>query len=319
MIRKILWEKRLLPKKVKKDKCDAFISLYQCPTVLLKSIPHVMVVHDIIPKIFPQYLSNFRKKLYWKFSEKGISSADKIVAVSHKTEKDLLSHYQIDPEHVAVSYVAADEVYEKDLSQQESERILRKYGLEKGYIYSGGGVEIRKNMEGVLRAYQTLLNTYGHLQPVPKLVISGKLMPDNPLATDVTELVNVLELKDHVKVLGYVLQEDLPAIYQNAVMFVYPSRYEGFGLPVLEAMHQGVPVITSKRSSLPEVGGDSVLYCEPDHIDDIVMVMKKVISSRELQMTLSMKGRDRAKKFSWQRFTDKMLHAIESQVKNPRR
>jgi glycosyltransferase involved in cell wall biosynthesis len=114
---------------------------------------------------------------------------------------------------------------------------------------------MRKNTEGVLRAYKILLEAYGNASWLPKLVISGKLMPNlAPLVADVTQLVEGLELEKYVTLLDWVPQEDLPALYKNAGVFVYPSLYEGFGLPVLEAMNQGVPVITSKTSSLPEVG-----------------------------------------------------------------
>lgn len=320
LIRKIWWEKFMLPKKVAKDECDVFLNLYQCPTILRnklrnnKKIQHIMVAHDIIPRLFPNYLNNFRKKVYWNLTEKAIKKADRIISVSHKTEKDIINHLQIDPKKITVVYIAADEIYGREVSDSESNRVLEKYKLKKGYIYSGGGLEVRKNTEGTIRAYKKLLdsNTVFNKE-IPELVISGKLMPELfPLATDAQALVQSMDLEDRVKLLDFVPQEDLPALYKNSVLFAYPSFYEGFGLPVLEAMHQGVPVITSKNSSLLEVGADAVLYCDPSDINDISMVMKNILTNNHLHETLSEKGKKRSVNFSWDKFTKKILNIIIS-------
>ncbi len=317
LFRKLLWEAFLLPRKIKKDKCDVFISLYQCPTVLsgknLKN--HLMIVHDIIPRFFPNYLNNFRKKIYWKFTERGIRSADRIIAVSKKTEKDLIKNLRINPKKITVSYIATDEIYKKEVSIEDSAKILKKYSLEKNYIYTGGGVESRKNIEGTIRAYKILLDQskdrFAKLKKVPKLVISGKLMPELvPLVTDVKALVQSMKIKDNVRILDFVPQEDLPALYKNSALFCYPSLYEGFGLQVLEAMCQGVPVLTSKNSSIPEVGGDGVLYCDPYDVEDIAMVMRNILTNEHLQQALKEKGLKRSEKFSWNKFTSKILNII---------
>jgi glycosyltransferase involved in cell wall biosynthesis len=152
---------------------------------------------------------------------------------------------------------------------------------------------------------------------MPKLVVSGKLMPHLvPLACDVEQLVADLGLGEQVVILDYVPQEDLPALYRNAVLFVYPSLYEGFGLPVLEAMNQGTPVITSKTSSLPEVGVDSVLYCDPLNVDDLVMVMRNLLANEHLKAALSLKGKERAQHFSWEKFVTKTINIIKEETKS---
>lgn len=312
LIRKIIWEKFLLPKKAKEDECEAFFSLYQCPTKMPKKIFHVMLAHDIIPKLFPQYLNNFRKKTYQWLSEKGLRSADKIMAVSHRTEKDLIQHLGIEAKKITVSHIDVDSIYKKTVSKEESEEVLKKYDLKPGYIYSGGGLEVRKNTESVLRAYKILFEAYGHASWLPKIVVSGKMMPElAPLVTDITAAVVGLGLEKEVSLLGFVPQEDLPALYRNASVFVYPSLYEGFGLPVLEAMNQGTAVITSKTSSLPEVGVDAALYCNPASVDDLAMVMKTVLTNDHLRAALSLKGAERAKYFDWEKFVKKFLNIVE--------
>jgi len=313
LIRKIWWEKFSLPRRIKKDKCDVLLSLYQSTTTvqLHMGVKHIMIVHDIIPRLFPEYLNNWRKKLYQWLTERAIKKVDKIIAVSHRTEKDLIAHLGIDAKKITVSYIDVDEIYKKEVSEKESQRILKKYNLEAGYIYSGGGLEIRKNTENILRAYKILFEAYGHASWLPKVVVSGKMMPElAPLVTDVSAAVKGLGLEKEVSLLGFVAQEDLPALYKNASVFVYPSLYEGFGLPVLEAMSQGTPVITSKTSSLPEVGSDSVVYCNPKSVDDLAMVMKNVLMNNHLLGALSLKGKERSTHFSWDKFTEKMMNII---------
>lgn len=312
LVRKIWWEKKLLPDKVHKDKCEIFISLYQSATVLPKDIKHIMVVHDIIPKLFPEYLNNARKKYYWSSIEEAIKKTDEILAVSRQSEKDLIRHLGISPKKISVAYIDAGENYKKEVSEIQSRKILKRYRLKPGYILAGGGLEVRKNVAGVIRAYKILLDENKKRKfsnEFPKLVIYGKLIPRlAPLITDAEKLVKELNLTRSVKLLDLVPEKDLPAIFKNSLMFVYPSFYEGFGLPVLEAMSQGAPVVTAKISSLPEVGGDSVLYCDPKDIKDIVLVIKNILINKDLRETLIRRGKERSQLFSWDKFVEKILN-----------
>jgi glycosyltransferase involved in cell wall biosynthesis len=315
LVREIWWENFSLPRKAKKDQCDAFISLYQGTTILRNmEVKHIMVVHDIIPKLFPQYLNNSRKKLYWRLTERAIRKADKIIAVSRRTEKDLVQFLGIDPAKITVAYPDVDEIYKKPVETRRNASVLKKYELKPGYIYCGGGLEVRKNVEGAIRAYQRLTqrSKTDHILPqLPPLVISGKLMPQlAPLVTDAEKLIKKLNLTQRVKLLGFVPQKDLPALYKNALFFVYPSYYEGFGLPVLEAMNVGTPVVTSKTSSLPEVGRDAVLYCKPEDIEDLAQVMKNLLLNVNLRTMLSLRSKERAKYFSWEKFVNKILNVL---------
>lgn len=315
LIRKIWWEKKLLPKKAKKDKCDVFVSLYQSTTVMPEEIKHIMVVHDIIPELFPEYLNNSRKKEYWNLAKEAIEKSDKIVAVSKRTEKDLIQHLGIDSKKISIGHIDTDKIYKKEISESKSKKVLKKYGLKKGYIYGGGGMEVRKNIEELIHSYKVLLesNKKTHLiKNFPQLVISGKLMPElAPLVTDVERIVKEMNLTKQVRLLDFVPQEDLPALYSNALVFVYPSLYEGFGLPVLEAMNMGTPVIASKKSSLPEVGRDAVLYCDPKDTSDIMMVLRNVILNEHIREELRRRGKERAKNFSWESFVKKLFGIIE--------
>lgn len=316
IIRAIWWQKHLLPKLAKKDGCDIFFSLFQCATIMPKNMKHIMLVHDVLLEFFPEYLNNWRKKYFWRLSKKAIKKADKIIAVSHRTEKDLIQQLGIDPAKISVSYVDVDDIYKKEVDEKKSEEVLNEYGIKPGYIYTGGGLDLRKNTESVLRAYKILLKSYGRASWLPRLVISGKMMPElAPLIADVEASVKGLELEKEVDLLGFVDQADLPALYKNASVFVYPSLYEGFGLPVLEAMNQGIAVITSKKSSLPEVGSDSVLYCNPHDVDDLAMVLRNVLTNDHLRSRLSTKGKERAEHFSWDKFAHKFLNIIKEETR----
>lgn len=297
LIRKILWEKWLLPRKVRGDKCEKLISFYQCPTTI-RGVEHIMIVHDVIPKLFPEYLNNWRKKLYWKLTELAIKKAGKIVAISENTKKDLIEKLGIDESKIRVVNIDVDENYKKEISQEEGEAILEKYDLKSGYIYSGGGLEKRKGIDRLIRAYKKLVDKNNN---IPDLVISGKMMPEMaPLIIDVEKLVRENNLEDKVKLLGFVPQEDLPAIYHKASVFVYPSQYEGFGMPVLEAMSQGVPVVASRNSSIVEVGGDAVIYF--DNEDDMLEKIESILNDEKLREAFSKKGLIRSKVFSWKNF-----------------
>jgi glycosyltransferase involved in cell wall biosynthesis len=316
IIRKIWWDEYWLPKQAKEDGCDVFFSLYQCPTIMSHSIKHIMLIHDVILEFFPEYLDNFRKKYFWRISKSAILKADKILAISKHTEKDLIEKLNIPAKKISVNYIDVAENYKIEASTEASKKKLKKYLLKNNYILGGGGLDKRKNIDGLIHAYHHLLEQNKKKQFVdhfPDLVIYGKLMPQlAPLILDAEKLIKELNLTQHIKLLDYVPQPDLPALYKNALMFIYPSHYEGFGLPILEAMNQGKPVITSKTSSLPEVGKDAVLYCNPDDVEDMAMVIKNLMTNPHLHRTLSERGRERAKDFSWDRFVEKLFNIISS-------
>jgi glycosyltransferase involved in cell wall biosynthesis len=321
LLRKIAWEKFMLPGKVRQDKCDIFFSLYQSPTVFNqgKNNPtHIMLVHDLIWEIFPEYANNSRKKLYWNMVKEAIKKAEKIITISCHTEKDLINYLGLDPALITVVYPDVDEIYKKEVSIEASRKMLQKYHLKLGYIYAGGGLEKRKNIEKLIRAYKQLLEnnkTSQLIEDFPNLVISGKLMPElAPLVTDAEKIVKEENLTGHVKLLDFVEQKYLPALYRNASVFVFPTLYEGFGLPVLEAMNQGTPVVTSKNSSLPEVGRDGVLYCHSEDERELGQVIKNVLLNKDLREALSRRGKERAAYFSFEKFVEKFLNIAKEAV-----
>jgi glycosyltransferase involved in cell wall biosynthesis len=301
LIRKIWWEKFLLPRKAGSDQCDIFISLYQCPTFLPKNMRHKMLVHDLIPKIFPEYLDNWRKKLYFHISNQAIQQATEIITVSEWSKKDIHKFLNIPNGKIKTAYPSiGEEFFEKSFSDGDN-KILEKYGVFGRYIFFISGFDARKNVPGLLESFAKLLENY-EVSDI-NLVLGGEDKSRfSRLFTNVKEEIEKFGLGGKVKLIGFVKQKDLPALYRNCELFVLPSLYEGFGLMPLEAMASGAPTVISKTSSLPEVGGDAALYFNPYDTDEMARVMGKVLRNNKLRLRLAEKGKERAKKFSWEKF-----------------
>lgn len=315
LIRKVWWEAWSLPRAVKRDKCDVFLSLYQCPTVV-SGVRHTMLVHDLVPRLFPAYVNNARKKLYQWLSERAITRADEVLAVSAYTAQDVMRELSVSTERVTTTLIDCDPIFHDETyrTSEKVGRLRQKYSLPERYVYFGGGLDVRKNAEGLLQAYAMLTapsGAHNDLDDVPTLVISGKLMPElAPLITDVEQRVAELGIDGHVRVLGFVPQEELPALYAGAGLFVYPSTYEGFGLPLLEALACGTPAVASDASSLPEVGGDAVLYCNPTKPQDIAQKIADALGDDELRAELAGRGPAQAAKFSWARCVREVMDVV---------
>ena len=311
LFRKLLWEKFYLPRKARKDECDVLISLYQSATIIhYTDMNHVMIVHDIIPHIFPEYLNNLRKKIYWGRVEKGIYAANKIVTVSEYTKKDLEIRLNVKAYKTTVSKIAVDNIFAQDVSQEDLERVMKKYNLEKdNYLYTGGGLEMRKDVDRTLRAYKKLKERNKN---TPKLVVSGKLMPElAPLIIDVEQIVLDLNLVNDVIILGFVDQKDLPALYKGAKVFIYPSLYEGFGMPVLEAMSVGTPVVTARDTSIYEVSGDAAVYAEHDDEDLCDKIANVIVDEKRIEK-MRVDGKEKSEEFSWRGFVKDVFDVVNS-------
>lgn len=308
LLRKWVWEKYLLPVEVHKDGCDVLVSMYQSATIT-KGVRHVMVVHDIIPEILPHYLDNWRKKFYWKSVRAAIRAADHLVTVSSYTRDDIVKHLAIDTAKITPSLIGVDPRFHEVVTDKEMARVFKKYKLPQEYLYCGGGLEVRKNVERVVRAYADLIVENAD---VPDLVISGTLLPQlAPLVTDVEALVHKLEIGGRVHIIGFVAQEDLPALYAGAKLFLFLSMYEGFGMPVLEAMSVGTPALVTRETSLPEVGGDTVIYAQESQ-EDLNRQIREILADDEMREQFGRRALERSKEFTWKKFVADVIGATTS-------
>lgn len=308
--RRILWERRL-PKEALSDGCEAFLSLSQSAAVFPKvsGIRHTMLVHDIVPILFPEYLRKATNRRHAGMIENAIPKADHIVAVSKTTARDLVTNLGVPENRIVVASPDCLPIFRNPVSDDDLRRVLQAYDLKPGYIYHGGGLEIRKNTENLLRAYADLV---GKRDDIPPLVISGKIHErKNRLATDVRSLIRKLGIGEHVKLLGFVPESDLPGLYKGARCFVFPSRYEGFGLPVLEAMAIGTPVIAGRISgAVPEIAGNAALLVDTEIPSEIGGAIERLLNDSTVCENLIERGHERMKDFSWERFAQIILSTI---------
>jgi len=303
LVRKVWWEKFLLPARAQKDDCEIFLSPYPCPTFFSKKIRHKMIVHDMIWKVFPEYLDNWRKKIYAFLAFQAVRDADEIYSISEWSKRDIHKYLKILKEKIVVAYPSVDPNFSVEERHDRDNSTLEKYEIFGRYIFYVGGFDFRKNISGLLEAYSKLIERYD-IDEV-KLVLAGEDKSKlSPLFTNIQKEIERFGLRDVVRPIGFVEQADLPALYRQAELFVLPSLYEGFGLPALEAMASGAPTAVSKSSALPEVCGDAVLYFNPYEPEEMARVMGKIIRNNSLRHKLSEKGRARAKNFSWQKFVE---------------
>ncbi len=310
-IRKILWEKQVAHE-AKKDGCTIFLSLYQTSTVTPSGMRHVMLVHDVIPSLFSEYRGNSLRRWHWRLVLRAMEKANSLLAVSQATKNDMVA-LGMSAVKIQVAYPDAALLFSQVPSAEESALVMERYHLIPGYIYHGGGLEVRKNTGGLLAAYAKLRSKRAVKSFLPPLVISGMIFPEkNKLATPVRSIAMKLGIVDEVRLLDFVPQTDLPALYHNALFFVYPSHYEGFGLPVLEALRMGTPVLLADSSSLPEVAGDAGLYIDAENTDSIASGMERLLTDQLLRQSLSGKAVAQQARFSWREFTQVMMATLKN-------
>ena len=228
-----------------------------------------------------------------------LKRSDKIIAVSYSTKQDLMNYFKISDNKIKVIYEAADQIFQP-LSSEKVQHFKDKYDLNYQYILYVGTLEPRKNIPLIIKAFY-ILNKEGFQH---KLVIAGK---KGWKYKTIYQLIDKLNLQKEVIFIGFIPDNDLPALYNAANLFVYPSLYEGFGLPPLEAMSCGCPVITSNISSLPEVVGDAGIMIDPYSVDELYEAMHKVLINEIVRKDMIKKGLERSQMFSWTKTAEETL------------
>jgi len=253
----------------------------------------VTTIHDISYEHLPETFnrrSRFQMKLTIRHTAR---HADHVIASSEYSRQDVIDTYQLRPEKVTAIPLAAPASYKPVTDQSRLNLIREKYSIKGDFILGVGSIHPRKNLSRLISAYAALVK---RRDDVPALMLVGK---KGWLSDETFNAKELSGLGDRVRFTGFVPDEDLPPLYSAAKIFVYPSFFEGFGLPPLEAMQCGTPVITGNRTSLPEVVGDAGLQVDPFQIDAIADAIEKVLSDEKLSSELSERGLKRAEKFSW--------------------
>jgi len=267
--------------------------------------PTVVTIHDITYEFFPEFFSRRDRMLLSTLVPLSARRASKIIAPSESTKRDIVELYGVDPEKVAVTHYAADALFKPISNREELITLRDTYGIRDEFILTVGNLQPRKNLLRLVEAFADLLQS-GAIRH--QLVIAGQAFWRQ---SEICRRVEDRHLGEHVVFTGYVPQDHLVLLYNAAAIFVYPSLYEGFGLPPLEAMACGTPVITSNVSSLPEVVGEAALLVEPHRTEGLAQAILDLLSSEELQRELRARGLERARCFSWERTARQTLGLYE--------
>jgi len=270
----------------------------------------IITVHDLTFLRYPQFLTAESRRYYNTQIARAVAMADRILADSRATKADLIDLLGAPADKISVVWLAADARF-KPMAPAEVQPRLDALGLPETYLLFVGTFEPRKNVAGLLTAYRLLLDR----EPgAPRLVISGRrgwLFDETPAQID------RLGLRERIVFLDAPSDADLVALYNGATALALPSYYEGFGLPVLEAMACGAPVVISDRGSLPEIAGDAALVVNPDDPDALATALRRVSLDVDLRAELRRKGLTRAAEFSWERCARETLAAYDRVLANP--
>jgi glycosyltransferase involved in cell wall biosynthesis len=284
-LKRLLWYQTSLNQQLKHQQLDLFFSpVYE--GIFFPAVPQVVTVHDLIPLKYPELSPKW--KYYYQYALPFLlKQSQGIICVSEATKEDIVKNYGLEPDSLDVVYNG----YDQNLFYPQADNaLLRQYNLDKYLLYVGD-MRFYKNLSRCLEAFDSLPGKDY------QFVITGK--KDDFFYPEIKRQTAKLAAQERIIFLDYVPSAELPKLYSLAQGLVFASLYEGFGLPVLEAMACGCPVITSNVTSMPEVGGDSVLYVDPYNVENIAQGMYQLLTNEELRTNLRHQGLARAKLFSW--------------------
>jgi glycosyltransferase involved in cell wall biosynthesis len=284
-----------VPWVLRRERPDVFHSPHYVlpPAIRCRS---VVTIHDCIHLMFPQYLPNRAAYVYAKASMwSAARRSSRILTVSEASKRDLIRFFDVPPDKIVVVYNAIDDQFSATPVEEDVARVRERYQLDHKFVLYVGNVKPHKNLVRLIEAFDRLRRRgFDDL----KLLIIGDEISKLPA---LRRAVHQYKLHKHVRFLGFLPADTLAVLYRLAAVFVFPSLYEGFGLPPLEAMASGTPVVTSNVSSLPEVVGDAAMLIDPYDVESIVDGIRRVLSEPALANELRARGIQRAREFSWER------------------
>jgi glycosyltransferase involved in cell wall biosynthesis len=300
------WEEVHIPMSVEQEKIDLFhVPQNGIGLPLKKGCLNVVTVHDLIPYIYPETVGKGYLKIFLNEMPRIMEQSDLVITVSEHSKRDIQRIFNLPEEKVVVTYEAPESVYRPIEKGEAKEFVKERFGIDRPYVLYIGGFSPRKNVKGLINAF------YEIQDQIPKdtaLVLVGKEARD---FDETVMLVDALRLRDRVIFTGFAAVPELPLLYNAADLCVYPSFYEGFGLPPLEAMACGTPVITSNTSSIPEVTGDAAVLVNPHDMYDLADKIKQVLNSPELQEKMREDGLAQASNFTWEKCARETLGLYE--------
>lgn len=310
------WRSGRVTKDLKKLKIDLYHGLsHEIPFGIEKTgIRSVVTIHDLIHERFPEQYNPLDVRIYTKKYKNACAHADKVIAISKQTKQDLVDLYKVPEEKIVVCYQSCNPAFGKVVSEEEKQRVKKIYNLPDEFFLSVGSVIERKNLLNVCKAMFLLRNELD----IPLVVIGGgtkykqqvkDYVKQNGLDRKVIFLSDQEEARSSA---AFRSATDFPAIYQSATAMLYPSFFEGFGIPVLEALWSKLPVITSNVSCLPEAGGDAAYYVNPNSAEEIAAGMKKIYADPSFANEMKEKGWQHAQRFTQQQCADAVMNVYKS-------
>jgi glycosyltransferase involved in cell wall biosynthesis len=300
------WRLNHVDKLLGKYKIDVFHGLsHVLPYGIEKTgIPSVVTIHDLIFLRYPEFYQTIDRKLYQSVYHSACKSASKIIAISNQTKKDLVNYFRIDPEKIEVIYQSCNPCFYERVGEAQKSVVRSRFGLPEKFILNVGTIETRKNQLSILKGVvQEALD-------IP-VVLLGK---PTDYKKELDEFIIESGIRKQLIFLHGATTAELQAIYQMAEVMVYPSIYEGFGLPVLEAQASGCPVITSNTSSLPEAGGEGAIYVDPENCTEIGHSIRNILTDEDLRSELIRKGTANSRLFNDQIVAERLMKLYRSLV-----
>ena len=287
----------LIPAALRRLRIDVFHGMDHVGIPLVgRTGKYVVTVHDVIPLILPGTFTRRHRAVVRLALARVRRQADRVVVPSHAVKRDVVRRVGYPEDRIVVTPEGCDPRFRPVRSEAALRRVAERYGLPPRYVLAVGTLEPRKNLVALLEAFARLRRD-GGIDPDLRLVIAGaRGWLDEP----VFRTVRSLGIEPVVHLPGFIDDDDLPAVYSGAALFVFPSLYEGFGLPLVEAMACGAPVVTSNVSSMPEVAGDAAVLVDPRDVDSLAAAIARVLRDEALRRRLRDAGIARARRFSWE-------------------
>jgi len=298
-----LWFEHFVPKALARCNADVFLSTDGFLS-LRAEVPSVLVVHDIAFEHYPEHIDFMTRKYYQKFTPQYVRKATKVATVSEYSRQDIVRNYNISPGKIEAVYNGANNRY-KPLKPKEKQQVKARYARGCDYFLFAGAIQPRKNVKNLFLAFDRFKRQ--HSSKV-KLVIAGRKAWN---FKEIIEAYESMEFRDEVIFVGHLSAAQLAEVMSSSLGLAYVSLFEGFGIPIIEAMSAGVPVITSKTSSMPEVAGDAALLVNPHSIPEIADAMLRLWQDPELRKVLVKKGHLQRQLFSWDNTADKLWAMVE--------
>jgi glycosyltransferase involved in cell wall biosynthesis len=312
------WRSSWVKKDLKKLKIDLYHGLsHEIPIGIQKTkIKSVVTIHDLIHERYPEQYNPVDVKIYSKKFRYACCHADTVIAISEQTKKDIIEFYGTPSEKISVCYQSCNPAFAEQLTEPQKRIVQLKYELPVKFFLYVGSISERKNLMNICKAIFILRNELK--APLVVIVDGGKykqqvkdFVKQNNLEKKIIFLSERASAKSSKSFQSAV---DFPAIYQSAIAMIYPSFFEGFGIPVLESFWSKLPVITSTISSLPEVGGDAAYYVNPQRAEEIAEGMKKIYGDIQFANDLKEKGWQQAQKFTQKKCTETVMNVYKSLI-----